>query len=204
MAAEWYYLDGLTEAGPINGSQLRKLADAGFIFPSTPVKRAVGDDISPWTRAGAIQGIFSGDVTHQLGDPICDDCGRRLENGICSACRPKPAVITPPASDSFPAFDQRKRYRNLRFYCGLLQAAGWVFLLVGIASTIVGAIELYSVSDIPFSSSQKLRQLIMAGLPTIIGAGLYLVLHAASESILVVVDIEENTRRTAYFAEHKH
>jgi hypothetical protein len=88
IMAEWFYLAKDQEKGPFSGSQLREFADLGYVLPSTPVRKRQGDETSPWTRAGAIQGMFAGDVTQQLGDPICDDCGTRIDNGSCPKCTP--------------------------------------------------------------------------------------------------------------------
>lgn len=89
MGVEWYYQSEESTHGPVSGKQLRSLADSGTVVPPTPVRRVVGDNRSPWTRAGAIRELFEGDVRDQLGDPICDDCGALRADGTCPKCDPR-------------------------------------------------------------------------------------------------------------------
>jgi hypothetical protein len=194
MATEWFYLDGASEHGPVSGQQLKQFADAGIVFPSTPVKRVTGDEISPWTRAGAVQGMYAGDVTDQLGEPICDHCGRRLDSGRCPICYKGIDAADTPAN---VVKKEVRKYLALRFYCGLLQIVGWVALVFGVASMIASAIDWYRVADSPLNKLGTLRTLISVTLPAVIGGGFYLLFHASAESLHVVMDIEENTRRTA-------
>ncbi len=55
MAANWYYESNGTERGPISGSDIRKLAAAGEITPSTRVRPA---DRNDWMTAGQLRGLF--------------------------------------------------------------------------------------------------------------------------------------------------
>ena len=99
MAIEWYYHEHGAKMGPVSGSQLKTLAGEGVIVPWTPVRRVTGSDHSPWSRAGEVKGLFPGDVTSQLGDPICGDCGSKLDKGRCSSCQP----VAEPSADAFMA-----------------------------------------------------------------------------------------------------
>lgn len=218
MAAEWYYLDNGNETGPVGGSQLKKLADAGIVFPWTPVKRVSGSDVSPWTRAGTIQGMFAGDVREQLGGPICDDCGHTLENGNCPKCspvvetataapnpwdEPPPAIDTPSPAPQVrrPAFDDRLKYRNLRSYCNLLGLASWVALAVGALWILFAFVPILSRLRI-IGIANAVGMLAAASIPGLLCLLAYVLLNAAAEVFHVLMGIEENSRRTAHFTEH--
>lgn len=86
MAVEWYYLETDEKIGPVSSEQLKKLAASGAIMPWTPVCRVSGSDKSPWKRAGEVNKLFAGDITGQIGQPICEDCGKILTAGNCADC----------------------------------------------------------------------------------------------------------------------
>lgn len=108
MAIEWFYQSVGFKLGPVTSEELKQLAEEGTVIPSTPVRRRVGDEISPWTRAGAIQGLFPGNVIDQLGEPICDNCGRKLQNGNCPNCSPSPPPFSTP-KDAQEKFQEASR-----------------------------------------------------------------------------------------------
>lgn len=148
VAVEWYYLENDAEHGPVSGKQLKALAAAGSVFPWTPLRRVSGSDQSPWTRAGAIQGLFSEkNVADQLGGPICDDCGTLLDSdGACPKCNPlgdaaaneetteipfTPAT-TPPTADKIE--DESSLGDFLLFGLGVLLIVGAFFYAFAVSS----------------------------------------------------------------------
>jgi hypothetical protein len=214
MATQWYYLDGFTENGPFDGKQMKRLADAGAVIPSTPVKRASGTEVSPWTRAGAIQGMFTGDVRDKLGDPICDDCGQVLKNGICQIC--SIGTSTPPPRDDYPPIDDlatsrstyipsvyrvERKYPNLRIYVDAIRF--WAKILFFLS--VVGAGLFFAAGMIAFVRDRDLFTLIVAVISGIagfmVGWMFYVLTMALAELFMVVVDTEENTRRMALMLE---
>jgi hypothetical protein len=99
--------------------------------------------------------MFAGDVREQLGDPICDDCGRRLEGGVCPSCSVAPPAfeyepesdsvgVEPATPDAEPLIQQVtwKKPDTADFADGLLQAVGWfqVFIAIFIGFVFVGRI----------------------------------------------------------------
>ncbi len=94
MSVEWHYQDAGKIHGPVTDRVLSELAGQGRVLPSTPVRRTAGDRVTGWRRAGAVRGLFSGDVTSQIGDPICENCGSLLVRGNeCPVCLPPPSSI---------------------------------------------------------------------------------------------------------------
>jgi uncharacterized protein YbjQ (UPF0145 family) len=95
MSVEWHYQDGGKTHGPVSDRTLSELAGQGLVMPATPVRRTAGDRVSGWRRAGAVRGLFSGDVSGQIGDPICENCGTLLtRNNECPACLPPPTSMS--------------------------------------------------------------------------------------------------------------
>ncbi len=95
MSVQWHYQDGGTIHGPVSDRTLSELAGQGRVLPATPVRRTAGDRVSGWRRAGAVRGLFSGDVSSQIGDPICENCGTLLtRNNECPACLPPPTSLS--------------------------------------------------------------------------------------------------------------
>lgn len=99
---EWIYLDHGRKHGPISGEQLRLLAGQSKVLPSTPIRRVDGINVSPWRRAGELKGLFTVDVSSQLGDPICGSCGERMVAGGCTKCSPTPPPPPPPILPAEP------------------------------------------------------------------------------------------------------
>ena len=104
MSTDWYYLDKGEQQGPVSGNELRELADFETVMPWTSVRRIYKGESSPWTRAGAIQALFSKDVSDLLGPPICNDCGRAKPDGSCPNCEAEDvAPIQPEQSTEYVA-----------------------------------------------------------------------------------------------------
>jgi hypothetical protein len=56
MAAQWYYqTSGDWQSGPVDSTQLRRLAEAGIVRPDTLVRQGDGDR---WVRAEQVRGLF--------------------------------------------------------------------------------------------------------------------------------------------------
>jgi len=215
MAVEWYYIQSDTEHGPVGGKTLKGMADAGNIFPWTPVRRVAGNEQTPWTRAGAIKALFPGDVIDQLGPPICDDCGTQLVDGNCPRCTsPEPPPFVPPAMDEPPA-DQppssspdeihvEQRYPNLRAYVDFLRVAARIIYILGIILALF--FVLFGIlSLLPMLAREEwslislitlVSQLFFAVLAYGAGHLLYVLTMALAETFVVIMDNEENTRRT--------
>lgn len=224
MPADWYYLDNGTQFGPMSGRELKQLADDREVFPWTPVKRVSGSDVSPWTRAGAIQGLFAGDVRGKLGDPICDDCGHVLKDGKCPVCsaraveappppvpplEPPPFVVTgsPEQQEPAPVVRPRtapisvdRKYPNLRAHVGAIKLLAWVQLLV------MGFIAMFAVirgfvDPDPIGLLGPIGGILVGAFALFIGLMIYTGLMAIAELFLVFIDTEENTRRTSAIIE---
>lgn len=107
MATEWFYKVGEHEQGPVTSQQLKQLANNSNILPHTPIRRITEGNKSPWTRAGEIKGLFPVDVSNELGEKICGECGSKQKNGICQKCSNLAAEksgrvrATPPAFPSY-------------------------------------------------------------------------------------------------------
>jgi hypothetical protein len=208
MPAEWYYLDGFEKHGPYSGKELKQLAASGKILPSTGIQQVSDTGASPWTRAGAVQGMFAGDVRHLLGNPICDDCGQPLENGVCELCElgrkeaspPNvPPIVTdlPGGGNRRPGIYVEQRYPNLRGYVAGIRfwAKLVLFLGIGMGGLWIFASLIQVVDEAnPF---YIIAGLIMAAFSIIVAAVFYFLLMVTAEMFMVFVDTEENTRRTA-------
>lgn len=57
MTAQWFYRQGTEEIGPVNGNEIRSLAKAGTIVPSTVMRKLGG---ATWIRAARIKRLFDG------------------------------------------------------------------------------------------------------------------------------------------------
>lgn len=56
MAQNWYYAEGKQKLGPINANELRELAAAGRVQPTTMVLK---EGAQRWVQADSIQGLFA-------------------------------------------------------------------------------------------------------------------------------------------------
>lgn len=202
MTTTWYYLEKGKEVGPFSGSDLKAKADMGGIFPHTSVYRLAGEDRSPWTRAGAIKALFPQDVTELLGPPICDKCGTVLGNNGCPKCKP-PQIVEPKGDESLQfslpthktisrAVKVETKYHYLRAYAHFMKFTAKVVLAVGILVVVFCIASLIA----PDPGRAKDMYFISAIITAIVTVMQYILLMALSETFLVIMDTEENTRRT--------
>jgi len=79
MAAEWFYEAKGSELGPVDGPQLRHLADSRLITPSTLVRK--GRD-GQWGPAERVQGLFpwSGSASTEAGAALLARSGYPLHS----------------------------------------------------------------------------------------------------------------------------
>lgn len=130
---EWIYLDRGSKKGPVSSDELRMLAGQGTVAPWMAIRKCDGDDQSAWRRAGEVKGLFSGDVSNQLGKAICASCGHSLDDsGQCVVCTPLPPP-PPKASLPKPAAPAPEIFGNFSMesveaFLGLLLMAGSAFL----------------------------------------------------------------------------
>jgi hypothetical protein len=188
MTTTWYHLEHGKELGPVSGRDLKARADMGRIFPHTPVYRLSDGDRSPWTRAGAIKALFPQDVTELLGPPICDKCGTASEDNRCPKCQPPQFVELTPEEIALPAYKKiseavevESKYHYLRGYVGFMKVAAGCILVLGLLLAMV------------LANSARYDNAFIAA---IFSALQYILLMALSEFFVVIMDMEENTRRT--------
>jgi len=208
MAVEWYYQELEQSLGPVSSEQLRGLASQGIITPWTPVRRVSGSDLTPWTRAGEIKKLFDGDVSGQLGKPICEDCGTLLEGDSCPSCSPLEPVQAEDGSSFLPPVGSQdkpsrttpaeveERYPNLLIYLGWMKSIAKIVLYLTWAVIAIGVLVRFknhlSAGDLP---TTLFAIFIAAPISALIAYFFFVLTMAGLEFIRVVVDIEENTRR---------
>jgi hypothetical protein len=116
MPVEWFYqheIDG--QLGPLSSEQLTDLARRGAVLPSTPVQRQSDERVSPWRRAGDIKGLFSHDVSAELGGPICSECGSLLRDDLsCPHCSPPPPPPPHAPSDVLASGEGPPRFAHAK------------------------------------------------------------------------------------------
>lgn len=207
MAVQWYYQELGQILGPVPSEQLRKLAAQGTIVPWTPVRRVLGSDLSPWTRAGEIKKLFDGDVSEQLGKPICEDCGTVLDEDNCPNCSPLDPIQGEDGSSFFPPVAPHastprhspirveKRYPNLRKYLEWMKSLARIalYLTWGMMAIAVAALLMDSRGSSGAAES-FVSVLFAASVLGLLAYVLYVCFLAGVEFIQVVIDIEENTR----------
>lgn len=67
MAAEWYYAKGNQKFGPVESSELKRLASASVLLPEDLVWR---EGQPKWVRASSIKGLFtSGEPASRINSP---------------------------------------------------------------------------------------------------------------------------------------
>jgi len=105
----------------------------------------------------------------------------------------------------------QKKYRALRFVVGLYRILAWVVLALGvlgaIAMVIAGAVQ--GSRGTPSTMMQNLPLMpvgmglvggLVAGLLTLVYAALlFIVLWAGSDFVMMLMDIEHNTRETVHY-----
>jgi hypothetical protein len=128
---------------------------------------------------------------------FCKQCGNQLTLGSAdsSTFAPEPPKVNPAArapisiAGSSTAAQNGTRYGALRGIAGFCRLMGFIF--VGLN----GLVALYGIYAL-FANS------FLSGLATIVGAAIgagiaYIFWNIIAESISVLLDIEENTRRSA-------
>lgn len=139
---------------------------------------------------------------------ICENCGTENPDNVkfCKQCGNKlpitvpaaPAQAPPPVSGGQPAaagVQMEPRYKALRGIASLLRTIGFVLAII----TIGGGFISFSI----ISNDSLLVALGSLILSVISGLLTYLFFLVMSELVSVQLDIEENTRRTAYFLEQR-
>jgi len=91
---EWYYAEAGEQRGPVSDEQLRELAGARKVEPSTLVWRA---GMETWLPYGSMQAGPPPVITPGEGMAQCAECGRAFSTGdmirlgnswVCAACKP--------------------------------------------------------------------------------------------------------------------
>jgi hypothetical protein len=197
MAVLWRFIEasGFPHE-PVTGEHLRSLCSQGSVLPSTPVRRESGEAASHWVRAGEVKGLFTGDVSSQLGRPICAQCGRPQQSGRCPNCDPPvlPQADTHPnealvASDFSP--EPNERYPHLQKYLGILERASLIALRVLVILTLIGLAIAGGSGPTGF-----VLALIVMPMFWVLAYVSYLASMAFVQIVRVLLDIEENTRNT--------
>jgi len=156
----------------VSSEHLRELAADGVVVPSTPVRRVSTDGVSPWSRAGEVKGLFTGDVSTRLGGPICGDCSRLLSNGRCPHCSPVVAMaapIPPPPLPAPPPTEHVAPVKKKRPRISISLAAV-VFSLVGIIALLQAAAVSAAAESIMHQLYSALWFIVAAVL--FVGAGI--------------------------------
>lgn len=86
----------------------------------------------------------------------------------------------------------RRRFPALQTISGVLRVAGWLILVIGITASIIGAVSAGSIED---GSAATAALALGSGLFSSVIVGVVLLAYA--DLILLMVDIERNTRATA-------
>jgi hypothetical protein len=117
---------------------------------------------------------------------ICWNCGRsREETAVAATARAAEKVAADLGAKENPNNGEPK-YPALRTISSLLNAVGILALVAGV---LVGIVLFASIKGIP--------GLALGVVAAIFGLVLWLFLKAAAESLVVLVDIERNTRLAA-------
>ena len=122
---------------------------------------------------------------------FCKQCGNQLPQ---TAVPPTPAYQPPvgrPPAAAAPVPPTQKRYGALRAISGFCKLMGYIFAGLNLLGVLGGFYWMFSES-------------FLQGIGLIIGALVaatlaYIFWNIIAESIAVLLDIEENTRRTANF-----
>ena len=122
----------------------------------------------------------------------CGDCGAdvSIDDKVCPKCGANIIELAEDEKEETTANLSSKRYPALRSIAGLYQVLAWI------VAVIAGIGILLSLDNFE-------RDLIKLILIFIGGAVGFITLLAASESIKVFIDIEENTRKVAEFQSSK-
>jgi len=199
MAVEWYYQEQGQTLGPISSEQMRNLATQGVLTPWTPIRRVSGSDQSPWKVAGKVKGLFVEDVSDQLGNPICEDCGSVLDVDGCPKCRPIPPPIQTEVASSIRRATATFRIRTASIGVekrspNLVKYLDWMQRLARILLFVTWAILGFCVIFVKVISEYPVADLLIASFAALIAYVWYVCSIAGLEFIQVVIDIEENTR----------
>jgi hypothetical protein len=144
-----------------------------------------------------------------FGTMYCTNCGAKIydqtqsqgsvSSGVSSkASSPpssnynKPRAFSQPLAHTLtsPGVSSDKRYGALRSIAGVMSTLAAIYA-AGMA--IFGLVSACTTRDLTDSWLASLGTILLFGLGGAIG---YLILKAISESIYVIIDIEENTRRS--------
>ena len=123
---------------------------------------------------------------------VCSDCGAdvSIDDKVCPKCGEDISELAEDEKEEPTANFSSQRYPALRTIAGFYQVLAWI------VAVIAGVGILLSLDNFE-------RDLIKLILIFIGGTVAFITLLAASESIKVFIDIEENTRKVAEFQSSK-
>lgn len=216
MSVQWEYRESGYNRGPVATEQLRSLAKQGLINRWTPIRRIDGQEKSLWRRAGDAKGLFPEAVDGQMEGGICGKCAATLIDNHCERCHPRtsppPSPVGQPPPPHEPLPTRRKppmapaetsdlaRYPHLRRYLAITEAVARVFLALGVfgAACVMCYAAWHSLGI--DTAAGKAVFFLMALLGSLASLGVvylwYLVTRASVQIVVVLLDIELNTRRT--------
>ena len=126
----------------------------------------------------------------------CPKCNSEYREGfdLCSDCKiPLEEKLIPQSNLNLKEEDEVKKFYALRTVASILKVLAWLWAIF----TIIGFILIIGQSHKEglFGVSSGGPNILLAFLSIFAGAMVFLFFYAMSESILVIIAIEENTRK---------
>ena len=157
------------------------------------------------TEPGTIKTLFPNDTSDQLGPLNCDACGTAMLDNRCPSCE---IPVAKQVIEQFAAFDSplpeteanvEKRYPNLRKYIEIIHGIGVVLFFVSLLCII-----LFAANAFADSGPEAVVFIVFVGLVGLAPSYIfYITTVSTAELLLVMLDIEENTRKIASRGEKK-
>ena len=205
MAAEWYYDGGSgNRIGPVSSAEVRKLAASGQLQPTALVWR---EGFDGWIAASRVKGLVFSDIASAApsepdreavptnaasqGGPQLPQQDVDFDDNALAAKKPF-VPATSPVLNSHEPSSSRYPYHH-SYLWGLV----WVARLV-LTIYIIGAISFVAFFILSSGRIDFILITVFLGiLSTVSAYGAYCATMVFVESIRVVIDTEDNTRRSA-------